>query len=131
MERIEPSSDAKWTERPFECGAAPSSAAVSACSVAAAVAVSHFDADRDAVVPIASAERPLALLHSPKRLPLLFAVGFPVDFPYVDRPRHANAVVFMEHDARFFPDGRFEKSLEAFRDDADVTLGFAPGGSVT
>ena len=53
--------------------------------------------------------------------------GFPVDFPYVDRPRHANAVVFMEHDARFFPDGRFEKSLEAFRDDADVTLGFAPG----
>jgi len=53
--------------------------------------------------------------------------GFPVDFPYVDRPRHANAVVFMEHDARFFPDGGFEKSLEAFRDDADVTLGFAPG----
>ncbi|KAH8090210.1 hypothetical protein JL720_6522 [Aureococcus anophagefferens] len=53
--------------------------------------------------------------------------GFPVDFPYVDRPRHANAVVFMEHDARFFPDGGFEKSLEAFRGEADVTLGFAPG----
>lgn len=54
--------------------------------------------------------------------------GHSVSFPFTDG-KHANGLVFMENDARFFGAGDgYEDALEDCSEDVDVTFGFAAHG---